>query len=213
MKPSKEGLGKRKRADEEDQLQPLSKKQATSDMRSRKTTRGLKNHGNMCFFNAAIQVMANCDPLADQLVSSFERASDKQQEIALSHDDLCAASGRASSRAMKALKKRLDKAYSEIGADNISLSAELGRLVGMMRDDEERSSTSPLQLAVAYAQLYGEGFDGDSQQDAVEFLHQATRRIVEEADQSPELANVQELFTGHWAVIVQHSPTPSCRPC
>lgn len=80
MKPSKEGLGKRKRADEEDQLQPLSKKQATSDMRSRKATRGLKNHGNMCFFNAAIQVMANCDQLANQLVSSLsERVANNKK--------------------------------------------------------------------------------------------------------------------------------------
>ena len=215
-KPRKEGQGKRKLADEEDQPLPVPKKQATSVKRSRKTTQGLKNHGNeLCYFNAVIQVVANCDPLANQLASSFEQASDKQREIALSHEDL-RATGRGSSRAMKALKKRLDDTYSEIGADKISLSAEFGRLVAMMWGDEERSSSSPLQLAAAHAQLWGGGFEGNTkacadgigQQDALEFLNQAIDRLDQEAGKSPELTNVWKLLMGHWAVMVRNSLTP-----
>ena len=176
----------------------------------------------MCYMNSAVQILANCEPMAVHL-------SERREGVPGLDADLRAAVEDGPTNPKQEAAIAAAEAGYHVAADanptNPCLSAELGRLVTRMRAAGGKKPLGSGMVALASARILPGGFlgdgerwdwDGQSQQDAGEYLRMVIAQVAEDerleafltGDAPPDTTMAQEVFEGQWKV---HKVCGNCR--
>ena len=211
----------KKRARDDDEGASSRKKLRPSACLEQAVTVGLRNAlKNMCYMNSAVQILANCEPMAVHL-------SERREGVPALDPDLRAAVEDGSTPAKQAAAiASVTADYEEAADANLTepcLSAELGRLVTRMRAAGGKAPLGAGMVALASTRILDGGvdvedrrWDGKSQQDAGEYLQLVIEQVAEDermeavlsGGDRPETTRAQEVFEGQWKV---HEVCANCK--
>ncbi|KAI9873367.1 MAG: Ubiquitin carboxyl-terminal hydrolase 21, partial [Pleopsidium flavum] len=143
---------------------------------------GLRNYGNLCYYNAILQSLLQTLPIRQYCLAKGDSFKNPVTSDKVTLDDVNGFSRYATRRGTET-RANLSGMFEEVELKDINMSGHVGRLFSTMYyetfDKGEKTHVSPLFCTQAYARLYP-GFDGSLQQDPAEFLRQILERLSKE---------------------------------